>query len=127
MASATRDLLPRCDFSADSRSLYLNDDGHIVRIDLATGTKTTLPFTAHVDMTLPPLARTSIHQPAGPVRARLIQAPEQSPDGRQLAFSALAHVYVMPLAGHARPRRLTRTEDPEFSRRGRATGDSLRT
>ena len=115
MASATRDLLPRCDFSADSRSLYLNDAGHIVRIDLATGTKTTVPFTAHVDMTLPPLARTAMRQPDGPVRARLIQTPEQSPDGRQLAFSALAHVYVMPLTGHAPPRRLTRTAEPGVS------------
>jgi Tol biopolymer transport system component/imidazolonepropionase-like amidohydrolase len=114
MASGWRDLVPRADFSADSRSLYLNDDGHIVRIDLATGAKTTLSFTAHVDMTLPPLARTSIHEETGPVRARLIQAPKQSPDGRRLAFSALAHVYVMSLGRSAVPTRLTRTESPEF-------------
>jgi imidazolonepropionase-like amidohydrolase len=114
MASATRDLLPRADFSADSRALYLNDDGHIVRLDLATGARTTVPFTAQVDMTLPPLARTSMREATGPVRARLIQTPEQSPDGRKLAFSALSHVYVMALDGRATPQRLTQAASPEF-------------
>ena len=43
-----------------------------------------------------------------------MQAPEQSPDRTQLAFSSLAHVYVMPLRTNAMPRRLTTDEAPEF-------------
>src|SRR5262249_24441109 len=43
----------------------------------------------------------------GPVRARLIQHPAVSPDGRAVAFSALGRVYTMELVQNARPRALS--------------------
>src|SRR5204862_502921 len=53
-------------------------------------------------------------QETGPVRARIIPTPEQSPDGRRLVFSALAHLWIMDLDGRSRPRRLEVGEQPAF-------------
>lgn len=49
----------------------------------------------------------------GPVVARIIQAPVESPDGKRLAFSALAHLYVQDLPD-GQPRRLTSGEIGEY-------------
>lgn len=114
MASGWRGFLPRFVFTADSRSLLINDAGCINRLDLATSRMTPIEFKAEVAVPLGPDLRVDIKEETGPVRARLIQTPEQSPDGRRLAFSALGHVYVMPLDGQSKPRRLTRGTTPEF-------------
>ena len=49
----------------------------------------------------------------GPVRARLIQDPSQSPDGRRLAFSALTHLYLMETP-KGTPYRVNSGDDREF-------------
>ncbi len=109
----SRDVLPGYDFTPDGKALLLTIGGGIRRVDLDDGEVHDVPFTAEVSLDLGPSLRRDIPEETGPVRARLIQAPVQSPDGRQLAFSALARVYVMPLAGSV-PRRLTDSVLPEF-------------
>lgn len=114
-AGSWQDLLPRFTFTRDSRAVILSRRGKFERIPLEDGLPATpIAFTAAVDIELGPQTRVRITEETGPVRARLIQTPEQSPDGRQLVFSALGHVYVMPLAGQGTPRRLTRETEPEF-------------
>ncbi|MFC4296247.1 amidohydrolase family protein [Novosphingobium tardum] len=103
------DLAPRFAFSPDSHSLFVPQDGKIRRVDLASGRISDVPFRAEVRLPLGPLTRSQTPLETGPVRARLIMAPEPSPDGRWLAFSALAHVYLMPLDGSAPPRRIDRS------------------
>jgi predicted amidohydrolase len=49
----------------------------------------------------------------GPVRARLIQAPVESPDGKTLVFSSLTHLYKMDIAG-GKPARLTTAATREY-------------
>src|SRR5262249_54926384 len=49
----------------------------------------------------------------GPVRARLIQEPEPSPDGRRLAFSALTRLYLVDLPG-GQPRQVSAEGAREF-------------
>ena len=112
-ASASRDLIPRYAFTPDSKSVVLNYGGLIHRVDLASRSVSTIPFDVHVDLPMGPYLRQSIREDKGPVRARLIQTPSQSPDGKRLVFSALAHVYVMSLAEGA-PHRLTTSTLPEF-------------
>ena len=114
MAAGWRDLLPRHDFTPDGTALILNDGGKVRRLDITTGTAADIPFRAHVSVELGPSLRVPVKQETGPVRARLIQTPEPSPDGKTLAFSALGHVYVMALDGRARPRRLTGDAQTEF-------------
>jgi hypothetical protein len=71
------------------------------------GRAAAIPFSADVRIGLGPSLRTEIAEPNGPVRARIIQHPVPSPDGRQFAFSALGSIYVMSRAPGAMPRRVT--------------------
>ena len=114
-AQSWQDLVPRFAFTRDGSALILSRGGKLEKLPLDGGASTPIPFTASVDIPLGPLTRVAIKQDTGPVRARLIQTPEQSPDGEELTFSALGHVYVMPLSSsHAQPRRLTSSDEPEF-------------
>jgi len=112
-ASASRDLIPRFAFTPDSQFLVINYGGMFHRINLASGTVDIISFVAHVDLPVGPEARQDIHEDTGPIQARLMQAPSQSPDGKQIAFSALAHIYGSELATR-KPHRLTSSEEPEF-------------
>ena len=114
-AQSWQDLVPRFAFTRDGSALILSRGGKLEKLPLDGGASTPIPFTAPVDIQLGPLTRVAIKQDTGPVRARLIQTPEQSPDGKNLTFSALGHVYVMPLNSlHAKPHRLTSSGAPEF-------------
>ena len=54
------------------------------------------------------------------MKARLIQDPEPSPDGKQLAFSALTKLYVMAVPD-GKPRQLSPHDGASFIRPGRPT------
>src|SRR5690606_35458708 len=55
----------------------------------------------------------------GPVRVRVIQRPQQSPDGRSIVFSALGQLYLLDLQADAKPRSLTAGYQPSWSPDGR--------
>lgn len=113
-ASAWSDMVPRFAFTPDDKALIMNLAGGISRIDIATGAAQAIPFSAQVDIDLAPLTHSPIRQESGPVRARLIQTPALSPDGRTAAFSALGHVYTAPVEGHAAPQRIDADDTPQF-------------
>lgn len=113
-AKSWQDLVPRYAFTRDGSSLILSRNGKLEKLPIAGGAGVPIPFKASVELQLGPLTRVVQTQETGPVRSRLIQTPEQSPDGKWLAFSALGHVYIMPLKNGATPRRLTKGELPEF-------------
>ena len=113
-AQSWQDLVPRYAFSNDGQALLLSRHGKLERLPLDGEDPTPIPFLARVELELGPLTRQDIRQDAGPVRARLIQAPMPSPDGTRLAFSALGALYLMPLDGAAQPRRLDVGDAPAF-------------
>jgi Tol biopolymer transport system component len=118
-ASGWRDLLPRHVFSPDDRAVIANVGGRIVRIDLASGGQTDIPFHVREELPIGPPTRQSVRQETGTVHARIVQTPVQSPDGRSLAFSALGSVYRMSLDGHSKPVRITDGFQPSWSPDGR--------
>ena len=118
-ASGWRDLLPRHVFSRDDKAVIVNLRGQIVSIDIASGAETAIPFHVKQSVGIGPSTRQDIRQEEGPVRARIIQTPVSSPDGRTLAFSALGSIYTLPLTGSARPRRITAGFQPSWSPDGR--------
>lgn len=113
-ASAWSDLLPRYDFAPDGKSVFLSRGGRIERVDVATGAAARVHFTAKVDIGVGPAFRPDIREETGPVRARLIQQPMPSPDGKDVAFSALGRIYVMPLNAGARPVPVSPEGTPAF-------------
>jgi Tol biopolymer transport system component len=101
----TRDLEPGSSWTPDSRALITSYGGKLMRIDIASGQATQIPFTAHVTQRLGPLVRFENHVDTGQVQIRQIRDARLSPDGRRIVFSALDKLYVMDFG--AAPRRLT--------------------
>jgi len=112
-ARFTRDLLPGYAFLPGGEEIVASYNGRLHRVNLATGEAREIPFTAEVAQELGPQLYFPYRLEEGPVRARILQDPTQSPNGTRLAFSALTHVYVMDLPGGG-PRRVTLAEAREF-------------
>jgi len=106
----TRDLLPGYAFMPDGKEIVLTYGGRIHRINIKSGDDRVIPFRARVVQQLGPKLHFAKRVEEGPVRARLIQDPAVSPDGSQLAFSALTHLYVMDLPD-GKPRRVTSDDE----------------
>lgn len=102
---ATRDVLPGYAFTPDGKDVIAFFGGKINRIQVATGESSVVPFTAHVSLDLGPRLHYESYVDEGPVKARLIQQPVESPDGKRLAFSSLTHLYEMDIPG-GKPERL---------------------
>ncbi|HET7209211.1 MAG TPA: amidohydrolase family protein [Terriglobales bacterium] len=109
----TRDFLPGYAFTPDGKEIVLSYGGKIHRLNVESGADQLVPFSAHVSRQLGPLLDFPERVDDGPtVKARLIQGPMQSPDGKRLAFSVLTHIYVQNIPGT--PRRLTSSRDREY-------------
>jgi len=102
-------LLPSYGFTPDSRGIVIGYGGKLHRVDLVTDESHVIPFNAHVTLEVGPRSAAAPKETGGAVRARLIQAPRLSPDGKSVAFSAFGKLYLASLAGGA-SKRLTRTE-----------------
>ncbi|MFN7827199.1 MAG: amidohydrolase family protein [Acidobacteriota bacterium] len=112
---ATRDTFPGYAFLPDGKSLLVNIDGKIKRVDFATGAATNIPFTAKVEMDLAARLRYDYRVDESPnVRARLIRYPALSPDGKRVAFTAFNKIYIKDLTDGSAPRRLTNLNTGEF-------------
>nr|WP_233503600.1 amidohydrolase family protein [Sphingomonas psychrotolerans] len=112
-------LLPRFVFAPDDRSIVLSVDGGIRRLDLASGRVTPIAFEAPVRLDLAASTRVRQREETGPVRPRIAQAPKLSPDGREVAFTALGALYVQ--RDGAAPRKLVAEDafQPSWSPDGR--------
>jgi len=110
----SRDLLPGYSWTPDSKGLVLSHHGKIWNLDVATGEQTLIPFTAEVDQMIGELVRFEYEVNDSVLTVRQIRGPRPSPDGRQLAFSALDHLWIVDLPAGT-PRRLTEATDGEHS------------
>jgi Tol biopolymer transport system component len=113
-SAATRDLLPGYAFTPDGREVIVTFDGGIHAVDVATGTSRSIPFEAHVQLDVGPELRAPYRVAEGPVRARLVQSPRFSPDGRRAVFSVLTRLYTIdvPAADTANPAAMHATPAP---------------
>lgn len=87
--------------------------GKINRVNIVTGDARVVPFHAQVSLDMGPKLKFPARIDDGPVRARLIQAPVQSPDGKRIAFSALTHLYLMD-APAGKPARIAAGDAREY-------------
>src|SRR5216683_574602 len=120
----TRDVFPGYAFLPGGKEIVYNQDGKIKRLDLATGTEKVIPFTAQVSQELGPKLDFPQAVEQGPVKARLIMDPAESPDGKKLTFSAMTHLYTMDLPG-GKPQRLTSGSAREFQPAWSPDGKSI--
>ena len=101
----SRDTVAGYAFMPDGKDIVIAHGGKIHRINVETGADTVIPFKAKVSLDVGPALEFPYRVPQGPVRARLIQDPRQSPDGKRLVMSVLTDLYVMDLP-KGTPRRL---------------------
>jgi len=92
-----RDLFPGYAFTPDGASVLYTEGGKIRRVSVADGTVSTIPFTAEVRLATGPDLDRPYRVPQGPVLARLMQSPRQSPDGSRVVMSVLTRLYVAEL------------------------------
>ncbi|MEM7101371.1 MAG: amidohydrolase family protein [Pseudomonadota bacterium] len=100
----TRDLMPGYAFMPDGESVVLTKDGGLVRVDVATGALTQIPF--NIDVSLAVVNRLEFPQrvETGPVRARVLADLAVSPDGKKIAFATFGRIYVYDLGdGELKP------------------------
>jgi Tol biopolymer transport system component len=103
----SRDVLPGYTFTPDGESIVLNADGRIWRIDVSSGERSEIPFSAAVSLDVGPDLTSPYRVPQGDVTATLIHDPNLSPDGRRIAASVLTGIYVLDTATAGAPARLT--------------------
>jgi len=93
---ATRDVYPGMAFTPDSRDLIATYGGLIWRIPVDGGEPQEIPFTARVELPIGPEVDFRYPIEDTPTFAvKQIRDAVPSPDGSQLAFSALGRLYVM--------------------------------
>jgi Tol biopolymer transport system component/imidazolonepropionase-like amidohydrolase len=116
---AQGDLWPNYAFMPDGKSLVFSNHGKIVRLDLAGGAIHEIPFSADVDLAIAPRVAWQERVESGPVQAKILRWPSQSPDGKTIAFEAFGRVWLQPIAAgkaSGSPRRLTKN-GPSLPRR----------
>ena len=110
---SNRDLFPGYVFTPDGKSIVLAYGGKIHRLSVSGAEDSIIPFHAAIVRELGPKLDFQTRVDEGPVQSRLIQGAVESPDDKQLAFSALTHLYTLSLPGGS-PRRLTQSDAHEF-------------
>ncbi len=109
---SSRDLLPGYAFLPDGREIIVSFGGKIHRLNIQTKQDRLIPFTAEIHRELGPKLNFPARVEEGPVHARIISGAAPSPDGKQVAFSALTHLYTTDLA--ASPRQLIPNEGRQY-------------
>lgn len=107
-----QDIMPRYAFTPDGKALVVSRAGGFDRILLDSGPVKRLAVDADMRVDVGPSTRQHIADSSGPVKARLIQAPIASPDGRRLAYMAMGGLYVQTATPGASPRKLDTGADP---------------
>ena len=110
---AVHGVYPQYAWTPDNRSIVIWGEGKIWRVDVAAGKGEPIPFTAHVEQTVNEAVRfpQKVFTPEFPVK--MLRDVATSPDGKQVAYSALGRLYVKALP-NGEPRRVTRDDTFEF-------------
>jgi imidazolonepropionase-like amidohydrolase/WD40 repeat protein len=104
--------------SADSKSLYLGDEGHLWKVLLPSGSRQALAFHAHVKLEVQDIAKPTKSLAGDANTVRSISNRRLSPDGHTLVFGAAGYLWRQQLDG-GKPQRIShdtaRESEPAFS------------
>ncbi|MBO6531907.1 MAG: PD40 domain-containing protein [Muricauda sp.] len=106
-------VLPGMAFTPDSKNLVTSYGGKIYSIDIASNSASEIPFEVDVNLELGPQLKFKYPIKDTPeALVTQIRDGVPSPDGNQLAFTALNRLYVMDLP-NGTPKRLTKNDFTE--------------
>jgi Tol biopolymer transport system component len=89
-----RDVYPGSAWTPDSSALITSYGGGIWRVAVPSGEATEIPFTAHVEQELGPLAKFDYPIDDDQLMISQIRGARPSPDGARLAFTALDKLWI---------------------------------
>ncbi|MCC6785453.1 MAG: PD40 domain-containing protein [Planctomycetes bacterium] len=104
---------PNFAWSPDDRSLIVQGQGRLWRIEVASGDAREIPFRVRATHTIREALRVPQDIGGGTVTARVVRWPAITSDGRLAVFQALGQLFVRELKGGT-ARRLTDSPDLEF-------------
>lgn len=110
----TRDLLPGYAWTPDSKAIVITYGGKLWRLDVPGGGATAIPFSADIQVDMGPLVKFEYPLDDSVLTVKQIRNARPSPNGKQLAFTALDKLWLMDLP-NGRPRRLTTSTLGEHS------------
>ncbi|MBJ90629.1 MAG: amidohydrolase [Woeseia sp.] len=110
----SRDVLPGYSFTPDGASIALNSEGKIWLVDVVSGKRSNIPFSADVSLDIGPDLSSPYRVPQGDVTATIVHDPRLSPDGAKIAASVLTKIYVLDSKPNSTPKRLTSAEAWEY-------------
>jgi imidazolonepropionase-like amidohydrolase/Tol biopolymer transport system component len=117
-AWAIHGVYPQYAWTKDGGSIVIWGEGKIWNVDASSGEYEEIPFTAEVEQTIHEALRFEPDIASDEFPVRMLRDVVTSPDGRDVAYSAMGHLYVK-LLPNGEPRRVTgesRLEyDPAFS------------
>ena len=103
VADADEDVFPFRPQFTPNGELFYTGDGKIKRRPARGGAATVVPFNADISFTRPAFTpKRHQFEVSGPQITRGIVHPSISPDGTQIAFTALGDLWLMPIGGPAR-------------------------
>ncbi|MBJ7438081.1 MAG: PD40 domain-containing protein [Sphingopyxis sp.] len=97
--AASLDLIPRYSFTLDGKAILIACQGRIERRAVDGSGVTPIPFKARLRLAVGASTRIGFREDTGPVRAKLLQGTNPSPDGGRVAYAALGSVYVQTIHG----------------------------
>lgn len=115
---------PQYGWTPDSSRVVIWGQGRIWNVDVAAKSGTDVPFTARVEQTLTAPLRFPVKVHEDRFAVKMLRDVSVSPDGRQVAFSALGRLYLRALPT-GEPARATDSSnlfelDPSWSTDGRS-------
>ncbi len=99
---ALNGLYPHTSFTPDGSELVLWDHGGLVAIDVDSGDRRPIPFSASVKHRIVDPVRAQVDPAsADSVTSKAVRYPRVSPDGRQVVFEAFGRLWLQPVGAPA--------------------------
>ena len=121
---AIHGVYPAMAWSPDSRTLFFSARGALHRLDAASGVVADIPFRVKDKRRIIAALRTPVAVAPKRFEVRALRQVRVSPNGKQVVYVALGHLWLRDLAG-GKARRLTRQSErfefhPAWSRDGKS-------
>lgn len=120
---AIHGVYPTMDWSADSKQMVFWAGGKIMRFDVASRSAKVIPFSVETEKQVQTAVRYQQNLDQNEFPVKMLRMVQVAPDGEQVVYEALGHLYVRDLP-NGEPERLTKQNErwelyPQYSRDGR--------